>query len=265
MGKCKYCDKEFVKYQSLGAHISSCKLNPNYDNNIKHKIETKKLKNPKSIYNLICIKCNTTYSLELTLLQFNKKEFNQHCTRTCANTHILSDETKEKIKNAVNSYNLQHNKTHIKKRCKKCDKEIGSYTKHGLCKQCVFKDPNYKLNLSLKCGGVRNVKGKYKSGYYNNIWMDSSWEILFAKKLDSLNIKWVKDRSFCFYYIINDIKRKYFPDFYLPDYNTYIEIKGFWTPENIEKMQLVRTQNTFKIKYIESVKEIENFTSELIN
>ena len=34
MYKCKYCNKEFNKLQSLAAHMSHCKLNPNYNEKI---------------------------------------------------------------------------------------------------------------------------------------------------------------------------------------------------------------------------------------
>ena len=71
----------------------------------------------------------------------------------------------------------------------------------------------------------RSVKkfGNYKSGYYNNYYMRSSWEIAYAKWLDKNKIEW-KYESMAF----NLGKEFYIPDFYLIKENKYIEIKGRW-------------------------------------
>ena len=73
------------------------------------------------------------------------------------------------------------------------------------------------------CGGETNYK-KYK---YNDIWMDSSWEVNIAKWLDVNNIKWIRDRKINFIWTdINGIKRRYYPDFYLPEHNLYLDPKN---------------------------------------
>ena len=61
--------------------------------------------------------------------------------------------------------------------------------------------------------------------YYKDICFDSSWEVEFAKFLDNKNIKWIRPKN-SFKYIFENSEHLYFPDFYLPEYNLYIEIKG---------------------------------------
>ena len=57
--------------------------------------------------------------------------------------------------------------------------------------------------------------------------MDSTWEVALAKNLDELGIKWVRDESMILEYkTVRGRKRKYIPDFYLPDFKLYVEVKG---------------------------------------
>ncbi len=69
---------------------------------------------------------------------------------------------------------------------------------------------------------IKEYKNRYKTGRYKGIFMRSSWEILFAKCLDRNNIKWLYEpKTFKL-----DIGY-YRPDFYLPEIDNYLEIKGF--------------------------------------
>jgi len=61
--------------------------------------------------------------------------------------------------------------------------------------------------------------------YYNGIAFHSSWEVKYAQWLDSNNIKWARNRDW-FPYEWNGKEKKYLPDFYLPESDEYIEIKG---------------------------------------
>lgn len=52
---------------------------------------------------------------------------------------------------------------------------------------------------------------------------DSSWEDALADRLDFLNIEW--DRPLPIIYHLDGKDRKYFPDFYLPKYDIYLDPK----------------------------------------
>ena len=63
--------------------------------------------------------------------------------------------------------------------------------------------------------------------YYNGQKFDSRSEVSFATLLDKNNIKWIKNSTISFPFTDTNGKvRKYFPDFYLPDLNWWVEIKG---------------------------------------
>ena len=55
-----------------------------------------------------------------------------------------------------------------------------------------------------------------------------NWEVEFAKLLDEKDIKWIYTND-KFDYVYENKIHKYYPDFYLPEFDTYIEIKGYPT------------------------------------
>ncbi len=63
----------------------------------------------------------------------------------------------------------------------------------------------------------------YKRIKYKSIWMRSSWEIAFAKWCDKNSIKWFYEPK-----TFNLGEMTYTPDFYLSEFNLWIEVKGFW-------------------------------------
>lgn len=101
--------------------------------------------------------------------------------------------------------------------CVDCDKKIskisGLYGNHR-CSVC------HCLNLGSNINLVE----------YNNKYFRSSWEANFAKWCDLSGIKWeYESKTF-------DLgNTTYTPDFYLPEFNCYIEIKGYWWQDAKEK------------------------------
>jgi predicted nuclease of restriction endonuclease-like RecB superfamily len=69
--------------------------------------------------------------------------------------------------------------------------------------------------------------------HYKGYLMKSSWEIKYAKYLDKNNIKWeYENKTF-------DLgNTTYTPDFYLPETDIYIEIKGWFRKDAKRKMKL---------------------------
>ena len=57
--------------------------------------------------------------------------------------------------------------------------------------------------------------------------MDSGAELAFAQLLDKHEIRWTKNSTICFPFVDSGGKhRRYYPDFYLEDYDYWVEIKG---------------------------------------
>lgn len=71
---------------------------------------------------------------------------------------------------------------------------------------------------------------------YNGVDLHGTWELKFAMYLDDNSIKWERNTE-SFNYNFDGKDRKYFPDFYLPDSDDYIEIKGFKTPKDDSKWE----------------------------
>ncbi len=87
--------------------------------------------------------------------------------------------------------------------------------------------------------------------------MDSTWEVACASRLDELGIKWIRDPKMKLGYVTRGRrKRNYIPDFYLPDHDIYIEVKGYWTAAAIHKMKDVQARNPVTIVILESLKDI---------
>jgi len=95
--------------------------------------------------------------------------------------------------------------------------------------------------------------------------MDSTWEVKMAMKLDELDIKWRRDPKIKLEYKTRGgRKRNYIPDFYLPDLDIYIEVKGYWTDAARHKMKDIIIRNPGKICILESLSEIAALTKDIV-
>ena len=94
--------------------------------------------------------------------------------------------------------------------------------------------------------------------------MDSTWEVACAQRLDELGIRWIRNPSIKFKNTTRGRRaRNYIPDFYLPDHDVYIEVKGYWTDAAPHKMKDVQENNPIKIIILESLEEISDVESKL--
>ena len=58
---------------------------------------------------------------------------------------------------------------------------------------------------------------------------------------EELHIEWVKIKTnnHLFSYEIDGVVRSYTPDFFLPHFNVYLEVKGYWWGNDRQKMDLI--------------------------
>ena len=85
--------------------------------------------------------------------------------------------------------------------------------------------------------GLWSKKSDYKTVDGLTVSMDSTWEVACANRLDELGIRWVRDPNMKLKYLSRAKRvRNYIPDFYLPDHDIYIEVKGYWTDAARHKM-----------------------------
>ena len=89
---------------------------------------------------------------------------------------------------------------------------------------------------------------------YNGFKFDSSYEVVVAKSLDDNNIKWEKPSSFP--YTFNDKEHTYTPDFYLPDYDIFLDPKNDFLIKEVnpgtgykdtDKIKAVELQNNIRV------------------
>jgi hypothetical protein len=116
----------------------------------------------------------------------------------------------------------------ITKFCK-CGKKL-SRNYYDKCLDCAAKER--KGNNNPMFGKIAH-HGKWVK--YKGIKMRSTWEVKYAKWLDKQGTKWqYESKTF-------DLgNTTYTPDFYLPETDTYVEIKGWWRDDAKEKFELFR-------------------------
>ena len=96
------------------------------------------------------------------------------------------------------------------------------------------------------------------------ILMDSTWEVAMAARLDELDVNWQRDPGMKLEYRTRGgRKRNYIPDFYLPDLDLYIEVKGYWTDAAKHKMKDIAKRNPGKICIFESLAAISTLSRDI--
>jgi hypothetical protein len=168
--------------------------------------------------------------------------------------------------------------------CLECNRPISHMASQGLCKSCFQKgsrnlswkgglphciDCGKQLGLYAyqitkrcrRCFGL-SIRGKKNPNYgkspnwkrikYKNTWMRSTWEVAYAKYLDKNKTKWLYEpKTF-------DLENTtYTPDFYLPESDTYIEIKGWMRIKSQDKIDRISQQIKIKIIDKKILKELK--------
>ena len=94
---------------------------------------------------------------------------------------------------------------------------------------------------------------------YKGIMLDSSWELELAKRLDELQVKWTRPEPIQ-WIDKKGLSHNYFPDFFLPEYNLYLDPKN---PAAVkvqkEKINCLLTQYN-NIVIITTLEECKNYT-----
>lgn len=118
-----------------------------------------------------------------------------------------------------------------------------------------------KISASMKLAVIKyadsysasNINGRTKKIEYKGFIMDGSWELEVAKWMDNNKIEWTKKIT-GFEYEYKG-KRIYYPDFYLPTYDIYFEVKGFIREKDIEKWKVVENLIILKKDEINKIKK----------
>jgi hypothetical protein len=124
--------------------------------------------------------------------------------------------------------------------------------------------PEYKKEQSARMKEVvknnpnsyskKNVSGRVKNIEYEGYIFKGSWELEVGKFLLKNNIKFEQPENPIPYFWNNDW-HLYFPDFYLPAYDKFIEVKGFERDRDLAKWAVMKNLIVIKYKEIKLIKE----------
>jgi hypothetical protein len=150
---CPYCDKDYLmSKRSFANHMKYCDCNPKVIENLKlygskiakktkdilsekNRLYALKTKGELKDFEVICCKCGKHFNVKEREFEFPKKE-NYYCSRNCANSHNVSEETKNKISKSVVNTFIQKGINAIgktEKICPVCKKHFLSSKKNECC------------------------------------------------------------------------------------------------------------------------------------
>ena len=191
----------------------------------------------------VCPKCGISHS-----------KSGRFCSRKCANSRVFSDETKEKKRTLNKKYYTSLSDQAKKQRVdhlREINPSIagGPFTKIKLsnCSHCgkEYWMNNAKGNFSTTCSDecFLAVKRKNRAGsktVYNGEMYDSKWESQLAEWFDKTNISYERPKHSIPWVDSTGKQRKYFPDFYLPAIDLYVDPKNkFCIEDQKEKLDYV--------------------------
>lgn len=238
---CSICGKQFSKQSSLLLHKNYCSENK--------LVETK----PSSTYNVdkevFCRYCNKQCKNENSLKQ-HEVRCKENPDRKCFSTDGFNS-------GKITPWNKGVTKETDERMQKNSDSVKKFYETHPGSFTGKQHSDEYKNNMSqlAKNRGLGGFNMRKASVDYNGTSLDSSYELVVAKSLDENNIKW--QRCNRFKYTHPDGSEHYYtPDFYLPQYDVYLDPKNDYLIENInpytgmtdvEKIQRASAQNNIRV------------------
>lgn len=258
--KCIYCNAIYDRTK----HNIQGKLSKGHNYNFCSTLCYKYFKDTK--VECHCLNCDT-------LLHRPKKETenNIFCSKSCSisfknKNSSHSQETKNKLRIASiknnSKVNLIPNTNQIKnlfvyKPCPKCGQFFETQSGSKERKYC-----SNKCRYSTY-GGYRKNSGRSKSGYYNNIWCDSTYELAFVIWHLDHNIPFNRCTK-SFEYTYNNTIHTYYPDF-IKD-GIIIEIKGYHSKSVDAKTNSVISQGyQIKVLYYNDIKHMIEYCKNKYN
>lgn len=196
-------------------------------------------------------------------LSYEKKK-NKFCSTSCSASYTnkkrlpRTEESKSKTSNAVilkysmlsieekHIRNMNHRGGRVKSpdvefTCPQCNKtKIIGYSSRNM-KTCG----DNECRTAARFSGRAYHNGSRKSITFFNpyenkeVVLESSWEVETANLLIANNIKWIRPK-YIKWIDGNGKGRCYYPDFYLPDFNVYLDPKNpYCMAKDVEKMSIV--------------------------
>jgi hypothetical protein len=90
--------------------------------------------------------------------------------------------------------------------------------------------------------------------------LDSSWEESLARRLDQLNIEWIRPENPIPWKDSKGRTHNYFPDFYLPKYDLFLDPKNSYAIASQKEKLDVLTKQVKNLIIIKTLEECQTFT-----
>lgn len=197
--KCKWCGLSFKGMSTayIANHSRWCKNNPKHNEYLQAAAA-------------LCTNSNYT-----SLNNF------RWCCDNLKHNELKRKLQSEKIKEAWKRGAYRHvncqgmlGKHHTEETKLKISRKLSKYYKDG--------------KIAQTCG--RSKKYNYCSQVAGPISVDGTWELAVAKYFDGIGVKWERNiKRFPYKNTLTGRMSVYIPDFYVYDWNTYIEVKGYET------------------------------------
>lgn len=110
-----------------------------------------------------------------------------------------------------------------------------------------------KLLLRKKALASPHRRLKKGTVMYKGILLDSSWELALAKRLDFLEIEWIRPKPLPWTDALGTV-RNYFPDFYLTEHNIYLD------PKNPQAIRVQKEKLDCLLKQYKNIIIIDSLT-----
>lgn len=151
------------------------------------------------------------------------------------------EEHKRERKELINSRNSKHCKVFFYK-CSQCDNIILSKSTKPTRKTC-----SKECQVHASTGHRTYINGKRKNIYYQTIsgetvLLESSWELEIAQFLDENKFQWIRPK-YIKWVDSSGKQRNYYPDFYLPEHDLYLDPKNpYAMKQDEEKMAIISSK-----------------------
>lgn len=214
---------------------------------------------------MTCLYCNTSitgkYTKKFCSISCSAKFNNSNRKRTKwtdRQREQFSQAKKSAVSQGIAKLPTPPKAKHIKeKTCTNCGVSFnsvrGSFNIKGFPTYC-----SEQCFLEIKQRNARGTKGIK----YNELIFDSNWEVDLAKYLDQHNISWIRPLKSIVWFDKACKPHKYFPDFYLPDYNVYLDPKNpIVISKQQEKLEIVSKMITLVYGDLTNIKNyVEQLT-----
>jgi hypothetical protein len=174
-----------------------------------------------------CLHCGTKFLWK----GFRKRKY---CSRKCGNAiRIYTPEYRAKISVSVKAYTIAHPKPKKPKPPKAPSR-----------KRLI--DGRKPGSGGARPGGGRSKQLPYTSPIAGKMMLNSH-EIRVARIFDQLHLSWERNWHGFPYMNLEGRQQSYYPDFYLKDFDQYIEYKGWVIDKHLHKMNDSVERNQFKL------------------